>query len=67
MAQNANPLFHDDVMLVMATSRYPSHCLRHHSCNARTLAAIAWQVRPCPIGSIGCDHAPATYSTLGSA
>jgi len=40
MAQNASPLFHDDVMLVMLTSRYPSHCRLHHCWSPRTFAAI---------------------------
>jgi len=44
IAQNASPLFHDVVKLVIATSRYPSHWRRHHSCNARTLAAITAQL-----------------------
>jgi len=40
IAQNASPLFHDDVMLVTLTSRYPSHCRLHHCCSPLTLAAI---------------------------
>jgi len=41
MAQNARPLFHDDDMLVILTSRYPSHCCLHHCCNALIFAAIS--------------------------
>ena len=41
MAQKPRPFFQDDVMLVMLTSRYPSHCTLHHCCNALIFAAIS--------------------------
>ena len=40
MAQKARPLFHDDVMLVTLTSRYPSAWRWHHMRSPFTLAAM---------------------------
>lgn len=47
-AQKARPSLKDVVMLVMDTSRYPSHWTRHHCCRALTADMTDWLPPPLP-------------------